>query len=119
MGTSKLKKFWDNKLEIYEGLKNKAFKQEHIEEIARERLITCNACPHIDKNGSKCEVPGTKPCCGLCGCSLSLKTRSLSSQCADDKNIRWKAILTTQQEDQLNNQLNTNEHGNSIHSSGS
>lgn len=116
---STIKKIWLNKDKIYEGIKNRIFKQEHIEEIARERLRACDSCPHVDKDGSKCEVPGTKPCCGLCGCSLSLKTRSLSSQCADDNNIRWEAILTEEQEDQLNNQLNTDEYGNSIHSSGS
>jgi hypothetical protein len=54
-------------------------------------------------------VPGTKPCCKLCGCSLALKTRSLSSACADEDNKRWDAILTEEEDDQLNNQINSDQ----------
>ena len=102
-------KIWKNKNQIYEGIKNSVFKQEHIEEIAAERLRTCESCPHIDRDGSKCEVPGTKPCCEICGCSLSLKTRSLSSECPDEENKRWEAELTQDEEDQLHNHLNSNQ----------
>ncbi len=102
-------KIWKNKDKIYEGIKNSIFKQEHIEEIAAERIALCQTCPHIDLDGIKCEVPGTKPCCGLCGCSLALKTRSLSSDCADDNNIRWKAVLTEEEDDQLNNHLKSSQ----------
>tara|TARA_R110000868_G_scaffold85331_7_gene240198 strand:- start:1229 stop:1555 length:327 start_codon:yes stop_codon:yes gene_type:complete len=104
--TLSLIKIWKNKNQIYEGIKNNIFKKEHIEEIAAERLRACESCSHFDKSGSKCEVPGTAPCCGLCGCSLALKTRALSSQCADEDNIRWEAILNEQEEDQLNDHLN-------------
>lgn len=93
------KQIWDNKGKIFEGLKNSVFKKEAVEEIAAERIKICEACPHIDKEGTKCMIPGTQPCCGLCGCKLGLKTRSLSSAC-DDK--RWDAILTQEQEDELN-----------------
>jgi hypothetical protein len=102
-------KIWKNKDKIYEGIKNRVFKQEHIEEIAAERLKACQDCPNIDRDGSKCEVPGTKPCCKLCGCSLALKTRSLSSACADEDNKRWDAILTEEEDDQLNNQINSDQ----------
>lgn len=51
-------------------------------------------------------VGGTAPCCnekkGGCGCSLSLKTRALSSECPLGK---WKAELTEEEEDKLNEKL--------------
>lgn len=51
-------------------------------------------------------VPGTQPCCnvnlGGCGCSLSLKIRSLSSACPKNK---WLAELTQEEEDLLNQKL--------------
>ena len=102
-------KIWKNKGQIYEGIKNSIFKQEHIEEISHERMEICRKCPHIDLKGSKCEIPGTQPCCSLCGCSLSLKTRSLSSHCADEANERWPAILTENEEDNLNSKLYGND----------
>jgi hypothetical protein len=43
-------------------------------------------------------MPGTQPCCNLCGCSLSFKTRSLSSSCPD---FRWKALISEEDEDNL------------------
>jgi hypothetical protein len=97
-------KIWKEKGNILEGIKNRIFKQEHIEEIYEERMVICKACPHIDTNGSECYVPGTQPCCSKCGCSLALKLRSLSSGCGDEENPRWNAILTEEEEDELNNQ---------------
>ena len=51
-------------------------------------------------------VSGTQPCCnqnlGGCGCSLGFKTRSLSSACPMG---HWKAEMTQQEEDQLNQKL--------------
>lgn len=102
-------KIWKNKGKILEGIKNSVFKQEHIEEIAAERLALCKACPHIDLDGTKCDVPGTSPCCSLCGCSLAIKTRSLSSQCALNFSRRWEVVLTEEEDDQLNNHLNSNQ----------
>lgn len=98
-------KIWKNKGKILEGIKNSIFKKEHIEEIAAERLALCKACPHIDLEGDKCEVPGTQPCCSLCGCCLSIKIRSLSSHCPLNFSRRWEAILSEEEEDQLNEQL--------------
>ena len=86
----------------------KASKTVFLNKNTLKKLLL-KECPNIDLNGTKCEVLGTKPCCGLCGCSLSLKTRSLSSECADSDNIRWKAVLTEQEDDQLNNHLNSNQ----------
>jgi hypothetical protein len=45
-------------------------------------------------------VAGTGPCCNVCGCSLSLKTRALSDQCPESK---WIAVLTQEEEDNLHN----------------
>lgn len=95
-------KVWKEKGKIWEGLKNRIFKKEHIEEIHDERMKICKKCPHLDTEGGSCYVPGTQPCCSLCGCSLGLKLRSLSAAC-DDK--RWPAILTEEEEDELNEQL--------------
>jgi len=70
--------------------------------VAEGRLGMCKVCEHLDKKGESCQVPGTNPCCKLCGCSLHLKTRSLSSGC-DDK--RWYPVLTQREEDILNERL--------------
>ncbi len=96
-----LKKIWDNKNKILEGLKNKMFKSEIVETIAAERMSICNDCPFINRSGDLCIMIGTQPCCGKCGCSLSLKTRSLSSGCGDEENPRWNAVLTEEEEDNL------------------
>jgi len=76
-----------------------------VEEIANERKRICEACPNIDTEGSSCTIPGTQPCCKLCGCCLHFKQRALSASC-DDK--RWEAVLTQEEEDTLNDHLNTN-----------
>ena len=95
-------KIWKNKGKILEGIKNHTFKQEHIEEIHDERMKICKECTYYDKKGSECYVPGTKPCCGECCCSLALKLRSLSSECDLAK---WSAILNEEEEDKLNESL--------------
>jgi len=95
-------KLWKNKEKILEGLKNRVFKQEHIEEIYEERLVVCNGCPNKDDSGKYCYAPGTQPCCKVCGCSLQLLLRSLSSECEEGK---WEAVLTEEQEDELNSNL--------------
>ena len=94
---------WKQRGKIAEGILNSVFKKDDVEEIASYRLEICSTCPHIDKIGSSCVVPGTSPCCSLCGCCLSLKTRSLSSGC-DDK--RWFPELTEIEEDTLKEKLN-------------
>jgi len=101
-----LLKIWKNKGLILEGIKNNIFKTEHVEEIAQERLSICMSCDEIDKEGKSCEMPGTQPCCGLCGCSLAIKVRSLSAECDLKK---WKAELSEKEEDELNNYLENHE----------
>lgn len=45
----------------------------------------------LDTVGAKCMVPGSQPCCGECGCSLSLKLRSLESSCPYPGAPKWDA----------------------------
>jgi RNase P subunit RPR2 len=80
---------------IYEGIKNRIFKKEDVEEIAAIRWSICKACHHLDIKGNKCTVPGTQPCCTLGGCSIASKTRSLISSCPDGK---WSRFLNTEEE---------------------
>jgi len=102
MGLSKYIGAFKNSSKILEGIKNNIFKSEHVEAEAALRIDVCNKCNFLDTSGSKCLVPGTQPCCGSCGCSLTLKTRSLSSECPEGK---WPALMTEDEEDLLNQQL--------------
>ena len=99
-------KIWKNKGQILEGITNSIFKKEDVEQIAQERMQICMRCALYDVQGVGCMMPGTEPCCnekmGGCGCSLSIKTRSLSSDCPKDK---WKAVLSEDEEDKLNKKL--------------
>jgi hypothetical protein len=98
---SKLDKLYQNKSKIFEGLKNSLFKNDFVEKVALARFEICKTCPHIDLKGDKCMVSGTQPCCGKCGCSLGMKTRSLSSDCGDEELPRWFAVLDQEQEDEI------------------
>lgn len=80
-----LKTVWSNRLQILEGIKNFINRDEHVERIAATRMSICEECPLLDLKGGKCFAPGTEPCCGSCGCSLKLKTRSLESECPEGK----------------------------------
>lgn len=95
-------RIWRSRNQILEGITNNVFRKDHVEEIAKERMEICSKCDSIDKTGKTCVVIGTAPCCGACGCSLKLKTRSLSSEC--DRGF-WKAELTEEEEDKLNEHL--------------
>jgi hypothetical protein len=111
-----LKEIWKNRKQIAEGIKNNIFRQDHVEAIAEERMKSCKTCAFLDKEGNDCDVPGTQPCCGICGCSLALKLRSLSTSCPDNK-PKWFALVTEEQEDQINYQINNQDQdGNSIYS---
>ena len=90
-----LKKIWENRKQIYEGIKNATVRDMFIEDVAKKRLLICDVCP---SKGDKCEIPGTAPCCNECGCSLAFKIRALSSSCPLDK---WDALMTEDQEDKL------------------
>jgi hypothetical protein len=99
-------KIWKHKGQILEGITNSIFKKEDVEAVANYRMFVCKNCKLYDESGEGCMVPGTSPCCneklGGCGCSLSFKTRSLSSECPLKK---WKAELSEEEEDLLNQKL--------------
>lgn len=80
-----VKTLWTKRLEILDGLKNYVYQTDHVEKVAKQRMEICNECPLIDLKGSKCFAPGTQPCCGSCGCSLKLKTRSIDDACPEGK----------------------------------
>ena len=92
-----LKSIWENRKKILEGVRNTILKDELVEDVARMRHDICDECP---SKGRKCAVNGTAPCCNECGCSLTFKTRSLSSECPLGK---WQAIATEEEEDELDN----------------
>jgi hypothetical protein len=91
-------------------------KNEHVEAVYESRMAVCKECRLYDTTGDGCALPGTQPCCNQnlsdtvdgkevkgCGCSLTLKGRSLSSACPLGK---WTAVLTEQEEEMLKRQLN-------------
>tara|TARA_R110000744_G_scaffold153068_1_gene267372 strand:- start:108 stop:527 length:420 start_codon:yes stop_codon:yes gene_type:complete len=88
--------------QIAEGIKNRIFKNEDVEAVAKMRWQECKICPLLDKKGTSCAVSGTQPCCSDCGCSISLKIRAMSSDCPKG---RWNSIMTPQQEDELKKQV--------------
>lgn len=95
---NKLSIIWKNRKQIMEGIKNSIVLNKFVEEVAEKRLNVCNTCVRKDNTGEHCLVKGTQPCCNLCGCSLSLKVRSLSSNCPD---MRWKAVISEEDENKL------------------
>lgn len=99
---NKIKNIWKNKWLILEGIFNYYFTRKKIKRVAMWRIEICESCPLIDIKGSKCEMPGTQPCCGDCGCSLAYKTHSMSSACPRG---RWFAIMSEEDEDMLNEKL--------------
>ena len=103
-------RIWKNRKSILEGIKNNIFKKEDVEEIAAERLVKCMECPHLSMTDDKCVVPGTQPCCGLCGCKLAWKLRSLSEYCPDPENKRWDRFVTDEEEVEINNKIGLNPH---------
>jgi len=100
---------WKKYLDIFKngdkiaaGILNSVFKKEHVEAVATDRFAICIKCNLFDAKGDNCLAPGTQPCCSDCGCSLSFKTRSLSSECP--KGL-WDAVVTEEQEEQINKQI--------------
>ena len=84
--------------QIAEGIKNKLFKKEDVEQVAALRWKACLQCSALDRTGAKCAMPGTQPCCSDCGCSLGLKLRALSSSCPQGK---WPSVMSGEQENDL------------------
>lgn len=86
-----VEKIWKARKEILDGIKNSVFKSDAVEAIAEERNKICSECEFLDTKGDLCTIPGTNPCCGSCGCKLSLKQRSLASDCPEGY---WDPVLT-------------------------
>jgi len=95
-----LKTIWENRAKILEGVRNTILRDELVEDVAKMRRDICDTCEYLDTKGKDCAVKGTQPCCADCGCSLTFKTRSLSSECPQGK---WDAITTEEEEDELDN----------------
>jgi hypothetical protein len=97
---NKIRTIFKNRKAIWQGFYFRYFGEDDwVDNVADARMKVCLRCPHIDNTGENCLVPGTQPCCGKCGCSLKLKIYSLSSNCGDEENPRWHALLTEEQED--------------------
>jgi len=86
-----IKKVWQNKGSIANGIKNTLLKKASIEKMFNERLDECMKCEDVDTDGEMCFVKLTSPCCSLCGCSLKLKLRDEDSSCANTSNPKWGA----------------------------
>ena len=91
-----------NMSSILEGIKNRIFTNEDVEEIAKIRWNICEKCHNFDTIGTSCTIPGTAPCCKDCGCILNLKVRALSAKCPIDK---WSAFMDEDAEKQLKDSL--------------
>lgn len=63
--------------EIYEGWKNYIFPSPKVEEEAKRRIEICvkNECKKFKKNDI----------CGMCGCYMPIKVRSIKSHCVMGK----------------------------------
>ncbi len=74
-------------LNILDGWKNYAFKDESVEVLAKSRAEVCSKCPFADRGSyqklmpdySMKEVQGMK--CNKCGCPLSTKLRATDEKC--------------------------------------
>lgn len=102
MRISKLLGALGNLDKIAEGIKNKIFKNEDVEAVAKLRWQECKICPLLDRKGETCAVPGSQPCCSDCGCSIGLKIRALSADCPKG---RWQAIMPEEMEDEFKKQV--------------
>jgi hypothetical protein len=86
---------------IMEGAFNSVFVNKQIEKIAEERTTICRDCPHDSINARKADpnFKSNNPFehCGLCGCNIHMKTRSLAQVCPD-KPPRWDKVIEIQEE---------------------
>ena len=68
--------------EIIEGWSNLIIKKEHVEKVAKARLLICDTCEYNSKF-HKTKRPDEH--CMDCGCTLSAKTRCLHCACPKSK----------------------------------
>lgn len=116
-----LPEIWKNKAQIAEGIKNLAFKQEHIEDLAKYRKSICEQCIWFNKNQkNKSFEESPEPIqrlktkqwfneitssnndkCIHCGCGLgehSMKLRCTSCACPIGK---WQPLTTPEEQEQI------------------
>ena len=60
MRISKLLGALGNLDQIAEGIKNKIFKRDDVEAVAKVRWLECKVCPLLDTKGDHCAVNGTQ-----------------------------------------------------------
>lgn len=107
-----LPEIWKNKAQIAEGIKNRIFKKQHIEELATHRQEICKDCIwYSEKYRNDEEIPEVitkirgedvrstvtgRPDahCINCGCNVATKTRCLSCNCPI---LRWQAVVSDDQ----------------------
>ena len=110
-----LLRIWKSKGQILEGIVNRIFKQEHIEEIASERFAICesNLCGMFDPDGSsERAVMKGEPSCSGCGCALKLKTRCMSCHChLQDigQHPLWVSVISPAEEQLMMERMNQDE----------
>lgn len=116
-----LPEIWKNKAQIAEGIKNLAFKQDHIEDLAKYRKEYCKTCIWFNqnqKNKSFEEIPevirilkseewinevvsSNNDKCIHCGCGLgkhSMKLRCTSCECPVGK---WFAVTSVEEQKEI------------------
>ena len=83
-------KILKNIRQIYNGWKNLTlhelgFDNPEVERIAKARAIICAECEHFGNEKKDCSVIANKilnpPCCKICGCMITAKTRSKDTKC--------------------------------------
>lgn len=89
---------------IYEGWRNNLFPPEKLKKViktvSKRRRYICDRCEYNSKF-HKTFRPDIH--CTDCGCTLSAKTKCLSCSC-ELKPPKWEAVLTDEQEDEINNE---------------
>lgn len=74
---------------ITEGWKNFVFKNNEVEQVAKERAEICIVCPHRKEIAIELRNENIgKLACDICDCPLSSKLRSMMESCPDG---RWEA----------------------------
>lgn len=58
---------------IADGFLHLIFKNEKVEEKAKERALICSDCDYLE--------PDYVPTCGVCGCVIAAKTRAKNDKC--------------------------------------
>ena len=61
--------------QIVDGIKNYVLPMQDSEKLSEARLKVCNQCEHKTNTNT----------CGLCGCLLAFKSRTLKSDCPAGK----------------------------------